>query len=253
MNSTYKVVYIAGNGHSGSTLLDIILGNGKDCFSVGELSFIVRNGLLEEYCSCNSKISDCDFWDQVFEIWSNNRTLSFDEYRKLRHRYERNATFLRTCFNSIFPSRDFKSYKNSTSALFDAIHEVSGAKIIIDSSKSPQRIAVLKGIVDVQVIHLCREFKGVLNSAKSSSQKDIEKGIEEDNHPRSTRTTLIDWIITNFFTEFCSIGINSTKLMYKDYIQHPEKLGKIHESFNDVAKISKYSADHMIAGNIIRL
>ncbi|WP_164905182.1 hypothetical protein [Aequorivita ciconiae] len=41
-NKNITVLYIAGNGHSGSTLLDIIIGSSSDFFSAGELTFITE-------------------------------------------------------------------------------------------------------------------------------------------------------------------------------------------------------------------
>lgn len=251
--SNFKVVYVAGNGHSGSTLLDIMLGNGEHCFSVGELSFIVRRGLDQEYCSCESKIAECDFWSKVFEFWLKNSPISFAQYSLQRHKYERNAVFLRTWFNLFFPSNDFKNYKSATAALFEAIHHVSGAKVIIDSSKSPQRIAVLKGILDLQVIHLCREFKGVLNSAKHAMKMDITKGIEADSHSRRTHKTLIDWLVTNVLCELFVVGVNSKKLKYKDYIKNPECFKDFDAAFENVYQKRAFSTAHMLAGNHIRL
>ena len=41
-----KLIYIIGSGRSGTTLLDILLGNAKDSFSAGELNrFTTRNGI----------------------------------------------------------------------------------------------------------------------------------------------------------------------------------------------------------------
>ncbi len=41
-----KVLYITGAGRSGSTILDIVLGNHPDIESTGELSNLVRNGWI---------------------------------------------------------------------------------------------------------------------------------------------------------------------------------------------------------------
>jgi hypothetical protein len=42
-NKNITVLYIAGDGHSGSTLLDIIIGSSPNIFSAGELTLITRN------------------------------------------------------------------------------------------------------------------------------------------------------------------------------------------------------------------
>ena len=61
-NKNIKVLYIAGNGHSGSTLLDIVIGSNPSIFSAGELGFITRPSIWEEFCSCGTKISECTLW-----------------------------------------------------------------------------------------------------------------------------------------------------------------------------------------------
>lgn len=136
-----KVIYIAGNGHSGSTLLDIILGNLKpsEIFSAGEITNVVRASILDEYCSCGEKISNCDEWSTIFKVWESERQISYEEYAKLRNKYERNKTFLITLWNKVYPTSDFDIYCNATLELFKAIKKVTGKSVIIDSSKGPSR------------------------------------------------------------------------------------------------------------------
>ncbi|WP_274475259.1 hypothetical protein [Mangrovimonas aestuarii] len=253
-NKELQVIYIAGNGHSGSTLLDIMLGNASnDIFSAGELSFIVRDSIMEEYCSCKTLIPKCDIWAAIFAEWERKRKVSYKEYQSLRHKFERNKTLLRLLKNIYFPGEDFKAYLLATKALFYAIHKVTGANIIIDSSKNAGRIPILKRIVDTQVIHICRDFKGVLNSAKKASKKDIEAGVEEDFPVRGSKKTLIDWILNNTLCEFFCRGVKHYKLKYAVYIKHPDELIKINPIFEGLQSKAPYSAPHMLAGNKMRL
>ena len=251
MNKKVKVLYITGNGHSGSTLLDMILGNSPNTFSVGELTFISRETILEEYCSCGKLIGNCEFWSVIWSKWEKRTGINISEYRKLRLKFERNKTTIRTFVNKIFPSKDFKKYCECTKVLFGCIQEVTGAEVIIDSSKSPQRIPVLNRSVDLKVIHLCRNAKGVLNSAKKSYKKDMKAGIEVDLPERRTSKTLVEWVFVNLICEIFCIGVNSKKLKYESYIGNLKRLEKIDESI----KITKqsFSTPHMIAGNKIRL
>src|SRR5690554_3151258 len=179
-NNNLKVIYIAGNGHSGSTLLDIIIGSSPNIFSAGELTCITRDSIFEEYCSCNQLIKECSIWSEIVKIWLETSPVNLEDYKKLRWKFERNKTTVRTLSSRFMPSQDFKTYCIATRLLFEAIQKVTGKNIIVDSSKSPQRIAILSKIVDLKVIHLCRNAKGVLNSAKKSSKKDIKAGIETD-------------------------------------------------------------------------
>jgi hypothetical protein len=251
--SGLNVLYIAGNGHSGSTLLDIMLGSTEGFFSGGELTFITRDSIFEEYCSCGQLIPECEIWSEIIDRWEKNRKVTYREYQQLRLRFERNKTSIVALKNRFFPSKDFKRYCEATREFFESIRAVTGARVIIDSSKGPARIPVLDRISDVQVIHLCRDFKGVLNSAKKSSKKDIKAGIEADNPARSTNKTLLDWLLNNLLCEIFCLGVKSKKVLYKDYVQRPELLQKVRPELDGLPERAPYTAPHMLAGNVIRL
>ena len=252
-NKNITVIYIAGNGHSGSTLLDIIIGSSPDIFSAGELTFITRDSIFEEYCSCGTLFKDCGIWSKVIEIWIRKSPVNLEDYKKLRLKFERNKTTARAFISKLNPSQDFKTYCEATLILFEAIQEVTGKNVIVDSSKSPQRIAVLSKIVDLMVIHLCRNARGVLNSAKKSSKKDIKAGIEIDSLARRTSKTLLEWVFVNGVTELFCIGVDSKRIKYKDYISNLEIIEeKIHSEIK-VQNEQSFLAEHMLAGNILRL
>ena len=252
-DTSIKVIYIAGYGHSGSTLLDMILGSNEGCFSAGELTFITRDTIMEEYCSCNQKISKCKVWSEVIKLWEKNRQISYQQYHQLHWRFERNKTTFRTFINRFFPSAEFKSYCLATLQLFQAIKKITGRSVIIDSSKTPQRVAVLSEIVDLQVIHICRDFTGVLNSAKGSTIKDIKAGIEADSPPRRTWKVVLDWLVTNFATEIFCLGVPSQKILYRNFVQAPEQVFNSFPLLKSVKNKQGFSAPHMLAGNVIRL
>lgn len=252
-DTSIQVIYIAGNGHSGSTLLDMVLGSGEGCFSAGELTFITRDTIMEEYCSCKKVIPDCEVWSEVINIWEREREISYEKYRELRLRFERNKTTIRTLFNRFFPSKAFRQYCRATLKLFQAVQKVTGSSVIIDSSKSPQRIAVLSQIVDLQVLHICRDFTGVLNSSKGSVKKNMEAGIEADIPAGRTWKVILDWIATNAVAEIFCLGTPSQKVFYKEYVQDPAYLRKVHPLLEQLNREKSFSASHMLAGNALRL
>src|SRR5262245_54968891 len=57
-------LYIMGRGRSGSTILDILLGNSSQIESVGELVFALSRADRDR-CSCGLMLSHCFFWRQV--------------------------------------------------------------------------------------------------------------------------------------------------------------------------------------------
>lgn len=251
MKKKVKVLYIAGNGHSGSTLLDIILGNSPSVFSSGELTFITRESIDEEYCSCGEVIGNCKLWSIIMNKWLEKIDLSIEEYRVLRLKYERNKATHTVLFNKFFPTKDFLAYCTATKVLFECIQEVTNSEIIIDSSKTPQRIPILERIVDLKVIHLCRDAKGVLNSAKKSYKKDISAGVEVDLPSRRTSKTLIEWVFVNLMTSIFSFGLYSVKLKYKDYIGNLKYLEKLDGKIKITG--DSFATYHIMAGNKMRL
>ncbi|WP_441000600.1 hypothetical protein [Fodinibius sp. SL11] len=232
---------------------DMILGSNEGCFSAGELTFITRDSILEEYCSCKKLIAECELWSEVISIWKANMNVSYEQYKQLRLRFERNKTTLRTLINHVWPTTAFKQYCQATLALFEAIQKVTGCSVIIDSSKSPQRIAVLAKIVDLEVVHLCRDFTGVLNSSSRSISKDIEAGIETDLPAGRVWKVTLNWLVTNIAAEIFCLGQKSIKIFYEKYVNKPESLKEIHPSFRKITGEQSFSASHMLAGNVIRL
>ena len=60
------VILLVGEGHSGSTLLDLIMDSHSQIVGVGELSHYSKHFNFGELCSCGKQIKDCEFWQKVF-------------------------------------------------------------------------------------------------------------------------------------------------------------------------------------------
>ena len=248
-----RVIYIAGNGRSGSTLLDMMLGSGEHNFSAGELTFITREGISQEYCSCGATIGECWVWRKVMELWSSSLSISSARYQILRKRYERNKSLPKLIFNIVWPGKDFLTYCAATQSLFEAIQNVTKARVIIDSSKSASRILILRRFSDLTVIHLCRNFTGVMNSVNKFSPKNIEEGIEEDIHITPPWRALINWILNNFLVSILSVGIRRHRIHYGQMVRNTnDVISTLGDEFQ-VPTEGGFSADHMLAGNVVRL
>ena len=68
-----KVIFIGGSSYSGSTMLDMMLANSPEGFSVGEVHALFhpfRPHHFNPECGCAN--TDCDFWFQVREAGEKN-------------------------------------------------------------------------------------------------------------------------------------------------------------------------------------
>ena len=158
----------------------------------------------------------------------------------------------RTFINYWLPCKDFSDYCVATLQLLESIQEVTNSNYIIDSSKSPVRLLILSKISNLHFIHLMRNFKGVLNSAKKYYAKDILNGIEVEIFPRNSFKVLFDWVLNNFLCEMLAPRRNSIKLKYFNINKVDEKVTKIGVTLN-LTNPKSVNKSHLIAGNAIRL
>lgn len=83
-----KVIFIAGTGYSGSTMLDLMLSNSQDGFSCGEIHALFypwRQHHLNPKCGCGN--SNCDLWSRLQENYNKNNIHSgiFDQFSNLEY------------------------------------------------------------------------------------------------------------------------------------------------------------------------
>ena len=68
-----KVIFIGGSSYSGSTMLDMMMANSSECFSVGEVHALFRPYRPHHFnpsCGCGNP--GCDFWEKVHQAGENN-------------------------------------------------------------------------------------------------------------------------------------------------------------------------------------
>ena len=147
------IVYIIGVGHSGSTLLDLLLGSHSRTFSVGELIALSSTGkpgrherILADPCGCGAPSkSACPFWSAVD--------------RRLQREH---ATSLRAID---LESPDPAAFAAANRAIYAAIEAESGRPFLVESSKRASRFERLVAAgFDVRPIHILREPHGVIAS-----------------------------------------------------------------------------------------
>ena len=252
-----KIIFIAGAGRSGSTLLDITLGNMGDCFSLGELNFFVENGILKnEYCSCGNRVIDCSFWGAIIFKWSRERKLSNEMFVDVQYKLIRNKRFF---INLLTKPPYYDDYIHDIKKLYDIIFKESGHNTLIDSSKNGNYIKILKKISQkVEVVHLKRSFSGRYKSTQKHLKFNPSQGIEKEIKPMSFYYSFLTWYCDNFTVWFHSFGIKKTKVYYHDFITNPiSVISEILDIKNNEKELLKNRgplfADHLVAGSRFRM
>ena len=171
-----KVIFIMSSGHSGSSLLSVILGSHLDCFSAGELQGLPIGYRNQTPIDCVNMTSD--FWENTFgqeglqqlaNVLGNtrlNKYVPLKIEKKIREFFKRDQIF------------------NPYSFMFTKLNNKS---IIIDSSKAyawiKKRIMAeefISGIVEAYLIYLVRDGRAVVNSfLRKYSHWDMSKVVRE--------------------------------------------------------------------------
>ena len=288
-----RVLKITGTARSGSTILDIVLGNHPDIESVGEVNRLIRTGWISReslrgidskklavpICTCGKRLDvlyvdtpdeACPFWSSVRREWVERTDPdSIESYPKLRGNFERTrpALLVQQCLRLLYERRrrsaQFRSYAGLTRAFFESIRAVSGKPVIVDSTKSATRafaFGMTPGI-DLYVVHLVRDGRGVIASLRKTFKKDIQAGIMWDHKGRPMWKTVARWIVLNLATEWVCTQLGPKKTMrlrYEDFVADPkgalERIGSLLElDLTDVADDASsgkpMQAGHNIGGN----
>lgn len=212
-----KVIYIAGLGHSGSTILDMSLGCGKNVIGLGEIMAYVRRKDkmydLKSTCSCGKKGFECDFWKDTLAIvnQANNET---------------------------------KAYFKIVEYFFE---KYGSDKVLVDSSKnSYSYLQKLNKDYDLKVIFLTRDFRSWAFSMSTRKKTPVFYAILR----WWAEIKKLELMLKKMNIEYLNVG-------YEEFALYPEfVLKKIAQyckiDFQETMLNPSLTNSHIIAGNIVR-
>lgn len=160
-----KVLYVAGRGRSGSTLVDTLLGQLDGFVSVGELRNLWTKGLQDCWpCGCGKPLRECAFWSAVLAQAFPEGMPDPEVMARLQARVARTRHMPRLWLGRHLASRRAPDpYAAALARLYRAVMEVSGAEVVVDSSKHPADATIVSTLQDVELylLHLVRDPRAV--------------------------------------------------------------------------------------------
>ena len=262
-----RVLLIAGTGRSGSTLLSNALGASPRVFSAGEIRFAWERGLAQQgTCGCRRAVRDCPLWQNVFEQAFGS--LPSPAEAAAFHARLTQATRLRTLPRYIRRqvTDEQRELAATIAKVHNAIAEVTGAEIVVDSSKLPTFGALLAASdsLDVRVIHLVRDPRATAFSWQRSQASYQADGFAESVDQFSTLKSTLLWTVWNGAVP---ILLNTPEkpvltIRYEDLVTSPESTLKIAFAHADLMNADipfetdgtlTIAPSHNIAGNPNRL
>ncbi len=293
-----RVLKITGTARSGSTILDVVLGNHPDIESVGEVNRLIRTGWVSReslrgidpkkravpICTCGKRLDvlyvetpeeACPFWSSVRRGWVGRTDPgSTESYPKLQDDFESQRRWPRLLYEGRRRSGAFRSYAGLTRAFFESIRAVSGKPVIVDSATVPAQafaLGMTPGI-DLYVVHLVRDGRGVVASHLGSFRKDRPAGVRWDHKGRPIwrsavrrgglyLVSVVRWIVRNLATEWVCARLGPEKTMrlrYEDFVADPggalDRIGSLigldlTDLAQDASSGKPMHAGHNVGGN----
>ncbi|MGH3087471.1 MAG: sulfotransferase family protein [Rubrobacteraceae bacterium] len=228
-----KVLYIAGFGRSGSTILANSLARIDGFFSGGEMNFIWKHALIENrLCGCGRHSRECPLWNAVFDrAFGGMENVDAKEIMRLQYSGARTRHIPRMLTEGGRSELEKRMGKFLTSSarLYEAIKSVTNSRVIVDSSKEPaygRAIAMIPEI-DLRVLHLVRDPRAAAYSwLKKKEQPDSAD--REFMHQKSAFDSAALWDVWNVSIETLWRNDRYMRLRYEDFVAEPK------ESFRNI-------------------
>jgi hypothetical protein len=225
------VLFLGGLGRSGTTVLERVLGELPGTSSVGEVVHLWQRGVLDdETCGCGVPFSRCPFWSEVgvraFGGWDP------DLARRMLHLHDqvdrsRHLPRLVAARRLDRRQAELQEYVDVLSRLYEGIAAVSGARVVIDSSKHPSLVACLHAgrEVDLRVVHVVRDSRGVAYSwtkhvrRPEASDSGADRSLMARYSP--SRAAAL-WTAHNLtLAVLRRLGVSTLLLRYEDFVDAP--------------------------------
>ena len=229
MSSSPVVVYLAGSGRSGSTLVERALGQQPRFVNIGELiDLFSRVAPRDELCGCGEPFSDCEFWTAVGEQthggWTPGQLAAT---RRLQSHVARQRHLPRLLAPRL-AGREFAAalarYGGTYAGLYQAIAAQAGADCVVDASKWPaQALALFRAGLDVRVIHLVRDSRGVaysLSRQHVTRPHAVHEADEMWHVPPASAAAR--WLACQSEADLLRrCGMRVTRMRYEDFVARP--------------------------------
>jgi hypothetical protein len=227
-NGEVRVIFIGGASRTGSTLLSLLLGALPEHFAAGEMRYVWLRGLQgDQLCGCGRPFRACPFWREVVgKALGPIDEIPGQEYAALWSETARPMQVLRDMVPVANARRARRrgEYLDAMGRVFHALHEVSGGRVIVDSSKYATDCLLLTRLPEVRVhaIHLVRDSRAVAYSWRRRKRRPEIHWREQEMSRFSPFRSSFDWGTMNLAMEAVRGRVDRyDRVAYEDFACDP--------------------------------
>ncbi|RAY11395.1 sulfotransferase [Actinomadura craniellae] len=255
------VLHVTGAGRSGSTLLGGLLGQIDGFFNVGEAGYLWERGLAAGGdCGCGAPVRHCPVWrDVLARAYGGPDAPETEALRRLHARTSRGRAVQALSITGRLPGeRAAVAAAAPLGRLYPAVAEVTGARVIIDTTKPATYGRLLSRLpgLDLRYVHLVRDPRAVAWSWLR---------VKESRETMVTRppvTSALLWRAGNLAAARLWSGDADRYLLvrYEDLIAEPEPwlrriaglAGAASAALPVTGRVGTLAPTHTVAGNTDR-
>ena len=273
-----KVLFLAGKGRSGGTLLASLLGQLPGFFNIGELNRLWDWGLVSNFkCGCGLPMQSCPTWGEILDeadrlLEAEGRmgrdiaplaTARIDLAQAAVVRWPRVARLLRARPGSHPGWETLDRYTAASSAVYRSIAKVTGARVVVDSSRlpiEPVGLGLVPG-VDARVAQVIRDPRAVVYSWKRSKITTDRDNVEYMPKFSASYSTT-SWLARNLVVEAIGRRGPVEVVHYDDMARDPAAVLRqlaafVGEPAGDLEFLTSATATiaptHSVGGNPVRM
>jgi hypothetical protein len=264
-----RVLFLGGLGRSGTTLLERVVGELPGACPLGEVVHLwTRDVRDDERCGCGRPFSRCEFWaavgERAFGSWG---SVDVGRIAELAAAVDRTRRIPAQALGRLSRQAraDLDEYTSYYVRLYRAAQEVSGASVVIDSSKHASLAYCLASQpeIDLRVLHVVRDSRGVAYSWTKRVERPETDGVDEMARFSPARTAML-WDAHNVaYSLLGRRGVSVRRMRYEEFVADPTgslrgiaELAGLPLAEQDLAFLTGDAAElgpcHSAAGNPMR-
>ena len=254
---TTDIIYIAGYGRSGTTLLDRLLASHRQVFTVGELGRLPRTMRAPERyrCSCGAQIDNCVYWPSVWKQVAASLSMTPEELGVAT-----NVDSLDGWRSLLLTDTSDSSYNR---ALLAAIGEAAHRpRFILDSSKTGAEFAsrpLALAAADagaIRLIHIIRDGRGVVWSRIKADQRRYDRILTARERIVLIMRSALSWTAANLSAYVVGRRLgNRIVITYETLATEPGvAIARLHQQLGlDPTDVDEDQVRHQAHGNRMRM
>jgi hypothetical protein len=228
LRNSKRIVYIAGCGRSGTTILGFALGNMGRAIDLGEvLDFVKFKGSPNGF---GPDTANYKFWDNVrSDVASKLCGIDFDSLKSLERKLDSHQALLRSVLlaGRAQPG-GLEQYRGFLKALYERLLKDDRYDVFIDSSKYPSRLHHLLRVFEDETVCVVHLMRNPIELARTF-RKDKQSG------RKSFLETMLYFFVVNTLIVRVTRGLDESRyqrLYFEDLIAEPvQQVDRIAKAF----------------------